>query len=164
MLRGGMHLTILYHGHCFDGCASAALFGRFMAEREGARLTGVVHRPMAHAQGDPFPADAFAGPLNACVDFRWSANPGLHWWFDHHASAFLSPADQAAFESRRSPQHFWDPAAPSCTGFIARTLRSGSAGRRAGSRSWSTGPRSSTPPASPPPPWRSASRSRRCAS
>jgi len=123
MLRGGMHLTILYHGNCFDGCASAAVFGRFMAEREGARLTGVVHRPMAHAQGDPFPADAFAGPLNACVDFRYSTHPDLHWWFDHHASAFLSPADQASFEARRSPQQFWDPAAPSCTGFIARTLQ-----------------------------------------
>ena len=123
MLRASMHLTILYHGNCFDGCASAAVFGRFMAEREGARLTGVVHRPMAHALGDPFPADAFAGPLNACVDFRWSANPGLHWWFDHHASAFLSPADQSSFEARRSPQHFWDPSAPSCTGYIARTLR-----------------------------------------
>jgi hypothetical protein len=123
MLRGAMHLTILYHGNCFDGCASAALFGRFMAEREGARLEGVIHRPMAHAQGDPFPADAFTGPLNACVDFRFSPHPGLHWWFDHHASAFMSPADQASFEARRSPQQFWDPAAPSCTGFIARTLR-----------------------------------------
>jgi hypothetical protein len=118
-----MHLTILYHGNCFDGCASAALLGRFVAEREGARLDGVVHRPMAHRQGDPFPADAFSGPLNACVDFRYSASPGLHWWFDHHASAFLSPTDQATFEARRSPRQFWDPAAPSCAGFISRTLR-----------------------------------------
>ncbi len=118
-----MHLTILYHGNCFDGCASAALFGRFLSERDGARLGGVVHRPMAHQQGDPFPADAFSGPLNACVDFRFSPHPGLHWWFDHHASAFMSPADRAVFEARGAPQHFWDPAAPSCTGFIARTLR-----------------------------------------
>ncbi len=123
MLAGTMDLTILYHGNCFDGCASAAFFGRFMAEHEGPRLGGVVHRPMAHQQGDPFPADAFSGPLNACVDFRYSASPGLHWWFDHHASAFMSPADQAIFEARRSPQHFWDPRAPSCTGFMARTLR-----------------------------------------
>ena len=123
MLRGAMHLTILYHGNCFDGCASAALFGRFMAEREGSRLGGVVHRPMAHKQGDPFPADAFAGPLNACLDFRYSSDPGLHWWFDHHASAFMSPDDQATFEHRGLPQHVWDPRAPSCTGLIARTLR-----------------------------------------
>jgi hypothetical protein len=123
MLGGAMLLTILYHGNCFDGCASAALFGRFMAEREGSRLSDVVHRPMAHQLGDPFPADAFSGPLNACVDFRYSANPALHWWFDHHASAFMTPADRAAFESRRVPRHFWDPTAPSCTGYIARTLR-----------------------------------------
>jgi hypothetical protein len=123
MLRGTMQLTILYHGNCFDGCASTALFGRFMTEREGSRLAGVINRPMAHQQGDPFPADAFIGPLNACVDFRYSADPGLHWWFDHHASAFMSPADQAVFVARGSPQQFWDPAAPSCTGFIARTLR-----------------------------------------
>ncbi|HET9554587.1 MAG TPA: DHH family phosphoesterase [Anaeromyxobacteraceae bacterium] len=116
-----MHLTILYHGNCFDGCASAALLGRFLAERQ--RLDGVRHRPMAHVQGAAFPPDAFDGPLNACVDFRYSPSPGLHWWFDHHQSAFLAPADRAAFEADRSGQKFWDPAAPSCTGLIHRTLR-----------------------------------------
>jgi hypothetical protein len=116
-----MHLSILYHGNCFDGCASAALLGRFLSERQ--RLDGVRHQPMAHGQGDPFPPGAFDGPLNACVDFRYSPSPGLHWWFDHHQSAFVSPADRAAFEADRSGQKFWDPAAPSCTGFIHRTLR-----------------------------------------
>jgi hypothetical protein len=57
------------------------------------------------------------------VDFRFSASPRLHWWFDHHASAFPTPADRAAFERDRSGQKFWDPAAPSCTGFAARILR-----------------------------------------
>jgi hypothetical protein len=118
-----MDLTILYHGHCFDGCASAALFGRFLAEREGARLGAIRHRPMAHQQGDPFPADAFEGGLTACLDFRFSPSPGLHWWFDHHQSAFGSAADRAVFEADRSGQKFWDPKAPSCTGFIHRTLR-----------------------------------------
>lgn len=118
-----MELTILYHGHCFDGCASSALFGRFMAARHGAALGAIRHRPMAHGQGDPFPADAFAGGLTACVDFRFSPHPGLTWWFDHHQSAFLSPADRAVFEADGSGQKFWDPKAPSCTGFIHRTLR-----------------------------------------
>jgi len=118
-----MQLTVLYHGNCFDGCASAALLGRFLAEREGPRLDGIRHRPMAHQQGDPFPADAFGGGLTACVDFRFSPHPGLAWWFDHHRTAFLSPADRAVFEADRSGQKFWDPAAPSCTGFIQRTLR-----------------------------------------
>jgi hypothetical protein len=121
MLRRAMVLTLLYHGNCFDGCASAALLGRFLSERQ--RLEGIRHLPMAHAQGNPFAPGLFDGPLNACVDFRYSTHPALHWWFDHHASAFMSPADQATFLARASSQHFWDPTAPSCTGFIAGTLR-----------------------------------------
>jgi hypothetical protein len=117
-----MQLEILYHGNCFDGCASAALFARFYVEREGGRLDAVRYVPMHHQQGDPFSGAAFAGDVNACVDFRFSASPRLHWWFDHHASAFHAPADRAAFERDVSGQKFWDPAAPSCTGFIARTL------------------------------------------
>jgi hypothetical protein len=116
-------LTILYHGNCFDGCASTALLGRFLAEREGVALEAIRHRPLAHSQGDPFPADAFGPGLTACVDFRFSARPGLTWWFDHHQSAFQTPADREAFEADRSGKKFWDPKAPSCTGFIQRTLR-----------------------------------------
>ncbi len=117
-----MQLNVLYHGNCFDGCASAALFARFFIEREGARLDAVRFAPLQHQQGDPFPRDAFDADVNACVDFRFSASPRLHWWFDHHASAFPTASDRAAFERDASGQKFWDPAAPSCTGFIARTL------------------------------------------
>jgi len=117
-----MRLKVLYHGNCFDGCASAALFARFFVEREGGRLEAVRFAPLQHGQGDPFPKDAFDGDVNACVDFRFSSSPSLHWWFDHHASAFPTPADRAAFERDTSGQKFWDPAAPSCTGFVARTL------------------------------------------
>jgi hypothetical protein len=117
-----MQLKILYHGNCFDGCASAALFARFFVEREASRLGAVSFEPLHHQQGDPFPADAFDADVNACVDFRFSPSPSLHWWFDHHASAFLTPADRAAFERDGTGRKFWDPAAPSCTGFIARTL------------------------------------------
>jgi hypothetical protein len=117
-----MQLKVLYHGNCFDGCASAALFTRFFEEREKGRLSGVGHVPVQHQQGDPFPPDAFDADVNACLDFRFSPSPRLHWWFDHHASAFAVPADRAVFEHDRSGQKFWDPAAPSCTGFAARTL------------------------------------------
>ncbi len=117
-----MQLKVLYHGNCFDGCASAALFGRFFVEREGARLDAVRFAPLQHQPGDPFARDAFDADVNACVDFRFSASPRLHWWFDHHRTAFSTPADRAAFERDASGQKFWDPAAPSCTGFIARTL------------------------------------------
>jgi hypothetical protein len=115
-----MQLQILYHGNCFDGCASAALFGRFFQEREGARLSGISYWPVQHQPGDPFPKDAFDADVVACVDFRFS--PRLHWWFDHHASGFPTPADREVYERAGNPQWFWDPTAPSCTGYIARTL------------------------------------------
>lgn len=118
-----MRLRVLYHANCFDGCASAAVFGRWFTEREGGRLEDVSFFPVQHQQGDPFPPGAFdAAEVNACVDFRFSTSPKLHWWFDHHASAFQPASDRAAFEADQSGQKFWDPAAPSCTGFIARTL------------------------------------------
>jgi hypothetical protein len=118
-----MRLRILYHANCFDGCASAALFGRWFTEKEGGRLEDVSFFPVQHHQGDPFPPGAFdAAEVTACVDFRFSPSPRLHWWFDHHASAFQPASDRAVFESDRSGQKFWDPAAPSCTGFIARVL------------------------------------------
>jgi hypothetical protein len=117
-----MQLKVLYHGNCFDGCASAALFSRFFVEREGGRLDAIRYVPLHHGLGDPFPRDAFDADVNACVDFRFSASPSLHWWFDHHASAFSSPADRAAFERDATGRKFWDPSAPSCAGFVARTL------------------------------------------
>jgi hypothetical protein len=117
-----MRLKILYHGNCFDGCASAALFARFYAEREGSRLDSIRFAPMHHQPGDAFPKDAFDGDVNACVDFRFSSSPALHWWFDHHASAFPTPTDRQAFERDTTGHKFWDPTAPSCTGFVARTL------------------------------------------
>jgi hypothetical protein len=115
-----MPLQILYHGNCFDGCASAAVFARFARERLGAAAQTIRYRPMQHQQGDPFSADAFEAEVVACVDFRYS--PHLHWWFDHHASAFPRPADRESYEHDRSGQKFWDPSAPSCTGFMVRIL------------------------------------------
>ncbi len=117
-----MRLKVLYHANCFDGCSSAAIFSRFFAESEGERLDDTVFFPVQHHQGDPFPPDAFDADVNACVDFRFSPSPRLTWWFDHHASAFQPASDRALFEADASGRKFWDPTAPSCTGFIARTL------------------------------------------
>jgi hypothetical protein len=117
-----MKLEVLYHGNCFDGCASAALLSRFLRERSEGKLTTTRYVALTHGMGSPFGADAFSGDVNACVDFRFSPSPKLDWWFDHHASAFPTPEDRAVFERDASGQKFWDPGAPSCTGFIARTL------------------------------------------
>jgi len=118
-----MHARILYHANCFDGCASAALLGRFLQARLGSSLGAIEHLPLQHQAGNSIPPDAFSADLNAIVDFRYSPSPRLDWWFDHHQSAFQPASDRAHFEADGSGQRFWDPTAPSCTGFIARVAR-----------------------------------------
>jgi hypothetical protein len=118
-----MDARVNYHANCFDGCASAALLSRFLRVRHGASLGAVRFVPLQHQAGNPFPADAFSADVNAVVDFRYSTSPRLDWWFDHHRSAFQPAADRAHYEADRSGQRFWDPEAPSCTGFIARVAR-----------------------------------------
>jgi hypothetical protein len=113
-------LQICYHDHCFDGVASAATFLRFYREKV-RKVADVGLRGMAHRAGPLFGPDAFAGDENAVVDFRFSTDPRLTWWFDHHQSAFETEADAAAFRADPSGKKFWDPAAKSCTRFLART-------------------------------------------
>jgi len=113
-----MKLRVLYHGHCFDGVASAATFTRFYQERvNGAAeigYTGLLHRP-----GNLFDQEMFDGDENAIVDFKYSPSAKLTWWFDHHQSAFLTPADEAHFRADDSGKKFLDPTRKSCTEFIA---------------------------------------------
>ncbi len=116
-----MHLRIFFHDRCFDGVASAALFARFHREVV-APLGTFTAQGLSHREGDPFEAIAFDADDHACVDFRWSPHPALRWWFDHHKTAFQPPSLQALFEERRPLTHWFDPAAPSCAGLIARVL------------------------------------------
>src|SRR3954469_8012064 len=114
-------LQICFHDHCFDGVASAATFLRFY--RETVRpVADVSLKGMAHRAGQLFGPDVFAGEENAVVDFRFSADPRLTWWFDHHQSAFETASDEAVFPADTPSRKFWDPKAKSCTRFIARTL------------------------------------------
>jgi hypothetical protein len=66
------------------------------------------------------------GDVNAILDFRFSALPRLTWYFDHHVSAFASPADRdvyareaAAGEASGSRRMFHDGAYSSATKLIA---------------------------------------------
>jgi hypothetical protein len=113
-----MKLRILYHGHCFDGVASAATFTRFYKQRINTEAeinyTGLLHRP-----GNLFDLGMFDSDENAIVDFKYAASDKLTWWFDHHESAFLTPEDEAHFHADRSGRKFLDPTRKSCTEFIA---------------------------------------------
>jgi hypothetical protein len=118
-----MRLRVLYHGNCFDGCSSAGVFSRFYRERIAKGPVEIVYRPLEH-RGDPqpFAADCFDGDENACVDFRYSQDPRLTWWFDHHASAFQLPGDEDHFRSDATGRKFYDATAKSCTKFLAETV------------------------------------------
>jgi len=118
-----VRLRVLYHGNCFDGCSSAGIFARFYREKIASGPVEVVYRPLEH-KGDAqaFPNDSFDGDENACVDFRYSQDPRLTWWFDHHASAFQLPGDEAHFRADATGRKFYDPEARSCAKFVARIL------------------------------------------
>src|SRR5205823_14631483 len=111
------------------GVSSAAVFSRFYRERVRADaeyvFSGLVHRA-----GALFDEEEFDGDENAIVDFKYSASPRITWWFDHHESAFLTPADAQHFHAEaerqeraqaagQKPQKFYDPKFRSCTEFIA---------------------------------------------
>jgi hypothetical protein len=80
---------------------------------------GLVHRA-----GALFDEKDFIDGENAIVDFKYSASPKVTWWFDHHQSAFLTPADQANFEAGQADgsqrmRKFFNPSYVSCTSLIA---------------------------------------------
>jgi hypothetical protein len=113
-----MKLRLLYHGHCFDGVASAATFTRFYREQVHPNAevgyAGLLHRP-----GNLFDLGWLDGDENAIVDFKYAATEKLTWWFDHHESAFLTPEDEAHFRKDQSGKKFLDATRKSCTEFIA---------------------------------------------
>lgn len=117
-----MRVRILYHDHCFDGAASAAFFSRFHEEKfsPGAQFdfTGLAHKAT-----QLFDESMFDGDVNAIVDFKYSPDPRLTWWFDHHQSAFLSAEDAEHYRQDRSGKKLYDPSFRSCTLFIATVAR-----------------------------------------
>ena len=112
-----MRVRVLYHDHCFDGAASAAYFTRFM---QGAFYPEAeyVYTGMAHKASQLFDPGIFDGDETAIVDFKYSSDPRLTWWFDHHQSAFLTPEDAEHFRRDTSGRKLYDPSYKSCTAFI----------------------------------------------
>ncbi|MFN0088139.1 MAG: phosphoesterase [Blastocatellia bacterium] len=117
-------IRVCYHGNCFDGVSSAAVFSRFYRERIHPDWE-FAYLPMMHRAGALFDEAAFDGDENAIVDFKYSNSPRLTWWFDHHKSAFLTPEDEAHFRADTSGRKFVDASYKSCTKFIADTAERG---------------------------------------
>jgi hypothetical protein len=74
---------------------------------------------MAHKASQLFDPALFDGDENAIVDFKYSSDPRLTWWFDHHQSAFLTAEDAEHFRRDTSGRKLYDPAYKSCTSFIS---------------------------------------------
>ena len=117
-----MKLRILYHGNCFDGVSSAAIFTKFYRATFDANAT-VGYTPTMHRAGNAFDREQFDGEENAIVDFKYCPDERLTWWFDHHQSAFLTPEDEAHFNADTSGQKFLDTTSKSCAEFIARIAK-----------------------------------------
>ena len=114
-----MKLRLLYHGNCFDGVSSAAIFTKFYLGKIHSDAQ-VFYTPTMHRAGNAFDREQFDGDENAIVDFKFCADDRLDWWFDHHESAFLTPEDEAYYRKRNSDKHFLDTSSASCAEFIAR--------------------------------------------
>ena len=113
-----MKVRVCFHDRCFDGAATAALFLRFYRERINA--SAEFHfSGMAHRAKQLFEERLFDGDENVIVDFKYCSSPRVTWWFDHHQSAFLTPADAEHFRSDRSGRKFYNPDYKSCTKWLA---------------------------------------------
>jgi hypothetical protein len=117
-----MKLRILYHGNCFDGVSSAAIFTKFYKSKIHPDAA-ISYTPTMHRAGNAFDREQFDGDENAIVDFKYCADDRLTWWFDHHQSAFLSEADEQHFLADTSGKKFLDTKSASCAEFIARIAK-----------------------------------------
>jgi hypothetical protein len=119
-----MRIVVATHGHCFDGLASAVVFTRLARSVEGGEPT-FSYRGCGYGDGQLTPTDSvLTGDQNAILDYRFAASDRLTWYFDHHRTAFLTPADRAYFDARvSSGKFFFDPDFTSCTKFLAGIAR-----------------------------------------
>ena len=69
---------------------------RHLAGQNGATFT---YHAAGYGPGqNGVEARVLTGDVNAILDFRFSANPKLDWYFDHHVSAFVTPEDRAFYD------------------------------------------------------------------
>lgn len=117
------NVVIGYHGHCFDGMASAAVLSRLLRHVEGAELA-ITYRGLDHQPGGSHvPESVLAGELNAVVDFRYTTSDKLGWWFDHHVSGVVGDVERAHLATDRGGHKFFDPSYGSCCKLIADVAR-----------------------------------------
>lgn len=108
----GDTVHLYFHSPCFDGTISAVLLSDYF---ENARGSQVALHPVNYHLNETWEAFAFEQPA-AIVDFQY--HPKAVVWFDHHATAFLTPGLEAHYRSRHDPLVIYDPSSPSCAMLI----------------------------------------------
>jgi hypothetical protein len=119
-----MRIVVATHGNCLDGLASAALFTHLMRHVEPT-VSDFSYRTCIYGpEPAPLGPQLLNGDVNAILDYRFYAGPELSWYFDHHGTAFSSPSEECAFQSRvHSGQFYFDPNSASCAGLIGRVMK-----------------------------------------
>jgi hypothetical protein len=121
------NVVVATHGHCFDGLCSAVMFTRLYKHLAGNDGASFTYHAAGYGPGqNGVEPRVLTGDVNAILDFRFSANPRLDWYFDHHVSAFVTPDDRAYYErlaaegeARNQRRMFHDGAYTSATKLIA---------------------------------------------
>jgi hypothetical protein len=113
-----MHATVATHGHCFDGLASAVLFTRLLRELRGPAVRFWYHA-CGYAPTQPEVAGLLTGEENAILDYRFAATERLHWYFDHHRTAFATEAERGYFDQAQLTRAYhYDATYSSCTKLV----------------------------------------------
>jgi len=119
---------VLTHGYCFDGIASAAVFSRLLEHIEGRPLSFSFRSCGYGPKLKTIPNAWLGGDINAILDFRYTENERLSYYFDHHPTGFASPEERARAEAQVAASKgkrtlAYDPEATSCVKLIAAFAR-----------------------------------------
>ncbi|MFW5739079.1 MAG: hypothetical protein ACOC1F_01800 [Myxococcota bacterium] len=116
-------VVVATHGHCFDGAASAAVFIRLISHIEGNGLSFSYRTCGYSPVAKPLNDATLCGDINAVLDYRYSTHSNLHWYFDHHATAFVDDAHRAHFDSHNDGRKYHDPTYGCCAKLVAVVAR-----------------------------------------
>jgi hypothetical protein len=110
-------MKIYFHRACFDGVASATMATWLF---ESSKCEHVFDfEPVDYSMRAGWERKDL-GQESCVVDFLY--HPKADFWWDHHATTFISAEGRDSYQRRRSLSVRWDPDAPSCAGLILRTI------------------------------------------
>jgi hypothetical protein len=104
-------INIIRHGNCWDGHASSAIWMRANGDTSKGSYSFVAGKP----NGD-LPLQS---GLNVVLDLPYVADSRVHFWADHHATAFRTSSDRAHFQANLGSRKIYDVQYKSCAKLLA---------------------------------------------